>query len=60
MNRTHKGVSGYTISIGFRGLMGDQRTLRFLGVTTLEMGQCQLMEKMEKKRLKTHFPFLQG
>ena len=33
MNGTHVRVSGYTISIGFRGLMGDQRTPRFWGVT---------------------------
>ena len=29
---THEGVSGYTISIGFRGLMGDKRTSGFWGV----------------------------
>ena len=33
MNGTHDGVSGYMISIGFRGLMGDQQTLGFWGVT---------------------------
>ena len=34
VNGTHKGVSGYTMSTGFHGLMGDQRTLGFWGVTT--------------------------
>ena len=33
MNGTHEGVLGYMISIGFRGLMGDQQTLGFWGVT---------------------------
>ena len=33
MNGTHEGVSGYTIFIGFRGLMGDQWTLGFWGIT---------------------------
>ena len=32
MNGMHEGVSGYTISTGFYGLMGDQWTLRFWGV----------------------------
>ena len=29
MNGTHEGVSDYTISTGFCGLMGDQRTPDF-------------------------------
>ena len=33
MNGTHEGVSGYTISIGLYGLMGDQRSPGFWGVT---------------------------
>ena len=33
MNGTHEGVSGYTISIVFHRLMGDQRTPGLLGVT---------------------------
>ena len=33
MNGTHGVVSGYTISTCFRGLMGDQLTPGFWGVT---------------------------
>ena len=33
MNGTHEEVSGYTISTGFCGLMGDQRTPEYWGVT---------------------------
>ena len=33
VNGTHEGALGYTISTGFRGLMGDQRTPGFWGVT---------------------------
>ena len=33
MNETHEGVSGYIISTGFRGLMGDQWMPGFWGVT---------------------------
>ena len=35
MNGTHERVSGYTISTGFYGLMGDQWTPGFWGITPL-------------------------
>ena len=35
MNGTDEGVSGYTISIGFHGLIGDQQTLGFWAFTII-------------------------
>ena len=44
VNGTYEGVSGYTISTGFSGLIGDQQTLGFWGVTAYpRIDACNLV-----------------
>ena len=59
MNRTHEGVSGYTISTGFRGLTGDQRIPGFWDVTSLfKRKETNRKKKLRKKETRVTHMFL--